>query len=118
MRQTLPGGGGAFLGTGTGTNTFSSGTGFLGRAGTLKTCTFQNLNVVSLKPSTKHRHTPTMHSQHKTNKISVRLGTQYLKDGSWKEGDTVPFGGGASSTFRGGIGLFPSGTFFFGISGT
>ena len=37
MKQILPRGGGAFLATGTGTGTFSSGTGFLGTAGTLKT---------------------------------------------------------------------------------
>lgn len=33
LRQILPRGGGAFLATGTGTGTFSSGTGFLRRTG-------------------------------------------------------------------------------------
>lgn len=42
LRQIVPRGGGAFLETRTGNGTFSSGTGFLGSDGTLKTlCSFR-----------------------------------------------------------------------------
>lgn len=36
---------------------------------------FQNLSVISLKLNTKHRHTLTIHTYHRTNKIIICLGT-------------------------------------------
>lgn len=47
LRQILPRGGGAFLATGTGTGTFSSGTGFLGGTGTLETLSTFRASVLS-----------------------------------------------------------------------
>lgn len=112
LRQILPRGGGAFLATGTGTATFSSGTGFLGRAGTLETLsTFRNLMWSQWSPmQNKEIHPQSTHITKLTNSLEH-------KDSSWEDGETIPFGGGTSSSFQG-TGFLSSGTFFFGISGT
>lgn len=119
MKQILPRGGGAFLATGTGTGTFSSGTGFLGTAGTLKTwSTFRTWVLFhwSSTPNTD-THSRSTHITELT-KSSFALEHKIVKMVLGEtERETIPFGGGTSSSFRG-TGLFSSGSFFFGISGT